>query len=258
MHANRIQSGLCAVLRVPLFTAHAFSISYLCVCSTNASIIAGIAKAVGEAAPDSILLVISNPVNSTLPICAEVLKKQGVYNKGKLFGVTTLDIVRAHTFVAEHQGWDVMDTRVPVVCGHSGVTILPLLSQVANAKFSDADKDAITQRIQTAGDVVVKAKAGGGSATLSMAFAGAQFTNSVLRAMSGEKGIIECTFVESEVQPGVPYFSSPVELGLNGVEKIHGLGQLDAYEEQKLKDALPELKASINKGVQFVHGKSKL
>ncbi len=104
-----------------------------------------------------------------------------------------------------------MDTHVPVVCGHSGATILPLLSQVANAKFSDADKEAITQRIQTAGDLVVKAKAGGGSATLSMAFAGAQFTNSVLRAMSGEKGIIECTFVESEVQPGVPYFSRPVE-----------------------------------------------
>jgi malate dehydrogenase len=228
------------------------------VCSTNAGIIANIAAAVGEAAPDAILLVISNPVNSTVPICAEVLKRKGVYNKNKLFGVTTLDIVRANTFVAEHQGWDVLATHVPVVCGHSGVTIVPLLSQVPNAKFTEADRDAITQRIQTAGDLVVKLKAGGGSATLSMAFAGAQFTDSILRALHGEKGVIECTFVESDVQPGLAYFSSPVELGVNGIEKIHGLGTLDSYEQQKITNALPELKASINKGVQFVKTMSKL
>lgn len=40
-------------------------------------------------------------VNSTIPITAEVFKKHGVYNPNKIFGVTTLDIVRANTFVAE-------------------------------------------------------------------------------------------------------------------------------------------------------------
>ena len=39
--------------------------------------------------------MISNPVNSTVPIAAEVLKSQGVYDKRKLFGVTTLDVVSA-------------------------------------------------------------------------------------------------------------------------------------------------------------------
>ena len=38
--------------------------------------------------------MISNPVNSTVPIAAEVLKAAGVYDKRKLFGVTTLDVVR--------------------------------------------------------------------------------------------------------------------------------------------------------------------
>lgn len=37
--------------------------------------------------------MISNPVNSTVPIAAEVLKAAGVYDKRKLFGVTTLDVV---------------------------------------------------------------------------------------------------------------------------------------------------------------------
>ena len=41
----------------------------------------------------AILNVISNPVNSTVPIAAEVLKSMGKYDKRKLFGVTTLDVV---------------------------------------------------------------------------------------------------------------------------------------------------------------------
>ncbi|GKD93469.1 hypothetical protein Tco_1373306 [Tanacetum coccineum] len=39
--------------------------------------------------------VISNPVNSTVPIPSVVFKKAGTYDERRLFGVTTLDIVRA-------------------------------------------------------------------------------------------------------------------------------------------------------------------
>jgi malate dehydrogenase len=49
------------------------------------------------------VLIISNPVNSTVPIFAEVLKRHNVFNPKKVFGVTTLDVVRANTFVAENQ-----------------------------------------------------------------------------------------------------------------------------------------------------------
>ena len=41
----------------------------------------------------ALLNIISNPVNSTVPIAAEVLKSMGVYDKNRLFGVTTLDVV---------------------------------------------------------------------------------------------------------------------------------------------------------------------
>lgn len=47
-----------------------------------------------------------------------------------IFGVTTLDIVRSNTFVAEVKALEVTKVSVPVIGGHSGVTILPLLSQV--------------------------------------------------------------------------------------------------------------------------------
>ena len=42
--------------------------------------------------PDAVIAIISNPVNSTVPIAAEVMKKHGVYNKNKVLGVTTLDV----------------------------------------------------------------------------------------------------------------------------------------------------------------------
>lgn len=41
--------------------------------------------------------IISNPVNSTVAIAAETLKKMGVYDPKRLFGVTTLDVVRICT-----------------------------------------------------------------------------------------------------------------------------------------------------------------
>lgn len=52
-----------------------------------------------------------------------------------------------------------------------------------------------------------------GSATLSMAYAGARFAFSLLEAMSGKQGVVECAFVRSDVTE-VPYFSTPLQLGV--------------------------------------------
>lgn len=49
----------------------------------------------------AILNIISNPVNSTVPIAAEVLKQKGVYDPKRLFGVTTLDVVSHPTYIWE-------------------------------------------------------------------------------------------------------------------------------------------------------------
>lgn len=213
--------------------------------------------------------IISNPVNSTVPITAEVLKAAGVYDKRKLMGVTTLDIVRANTFVAEAKGLDLRDVDVPVIGGHAGATILPLLSQVRApagtgragvrlllwcsavwlsertvlqavpciwphrvgpaclpcatpqhhntpphaltpaclppsqttppVSFSADELPKLTERIQNAGTEVVEAKAGKGSATLSMAYAAARMAESTLLGLAGEPNIYECAFVDSDV-----------------------------------------------------------
>lgn len=219
--------------------------------NTNASIVKGLAEACAKACPNAMFLIISNPVNSTVPIFAEVLKKAGVYDKRRLFGVTTLDIVRANTFVAENQDFDVLATNVPVIGGHAGTTILPLLSQVPGAKFSEDDIAALTNRIQFGGDEVVKAKDGAGSATLSMAYAGQRFASRLLEAMNGKKDVVECTFVENDVT-SAQYFSTPCRLGPNGVEEVLPYGNLSAAEQATLDAMLPDLKAQAQKGIDFV------
>lgn len=220
--------------------------------STNASIVRDLAKAVAESAPEAKLLVISNPVNSTVPICAEVFKARGVYNPKTLFGVTTLDVVRASRFASEIKGTDPKDEIIPIVGGHSGVTIVPLYSQSNHPDLSSNAE--LIKRVQFGGDEVVKAKDGAGSATLSMAMSGARFAESLLRASQGEKGIIEPTFVDSPLykDQGIDFFSSRVELGPNGVEKILPVGKIDANEEKLLEAAFGDLKKNIEKGVSFV------
>merc|ERR1712098_1018454 len=47
------------------------------------------------------------------------------------------------------------------------------------------------------------------------------------------------------------YFSTPVVLGPNGLEKNLGLGALTAFEQDLLKASLPELNSSIKKGEEF-------
>ncbi|KAL1934844.1 hypothetical protein VTP01DRAFT_7026 [Rhizomucor pusillus] len=222
--------------------------------NTNASIVRDLAEASAKYCPNAHFLIISNPVNSTVPIFAETLKKAGVFNPKRLYGVTTLDVVRASRFVSEVKGKDPKDVKVTVVGGHSGVTIVPLLSQTG-FEFTKEELDALTHRIQFGGDEVVKAKDGTGSATLSMAFAGARFANSVLEAtVGGKKGVIEPSFVQSDLfkNEGVEYFSSNIELGPEGVEKIHGLGELSDYEKELIAKAIPELKKNITKGNSFV------
>merc|ERR1712196_22396 len=216
--------------------------------NTNASIVATLASACAEHCPDAVLAIISNPVNSTVPIAAEIMKKKGVFNPKKVCGVTTLDVCRANTFVGANQGVDPTTLDVPVIGGHAGITILPLLSQTG-LTFSDADRDALTKRIQFGGDEVVQAKAGAGSATLSMAYAGFLFAENVLKAKRGED-IVMCSYVESSITDAA-YFSSPCKFGKDGVEEVMGFGEISAYEQEWFDKMLPELKAQIQKGIDF-------
>ncbi|EMR08037.1 malate dehydrogenase, NAD-dependent [Pneumocystis murina B123] len=211
--------------------------------SINSKIIIELGESIAKFSPNAFILVITNPINSTVPIIAEVLKEYNVFNPKKLFGITTLDSVRLATFVAEHFKTVAEPNcyEIPVIGGHSGTTIIPLISQSKpKVELNQDELKSLVYRVQYAGDEVIEAKNGNGSATLSMAI--------------GHSGIIQSSFI---YLPGIPggdeiikrvnlqFFAVQVELGVDGAQRVKHFGAISQYEEQILDDAIIELEETI-------------
>ncbi len=217
----------------------------------NARVIKGLVEHCARTCPNAMLAIITNPVNTMIPLAAEVLKKAGVYNPRKLFGVTTLDVLRAETFVAQAMKCRAGSLTVPVIGGHSGETILPLFSQVVGQHFTHDELLQMTRHVQNAGTDVVNAKAGGGSATLAMAQAGLRFCLSLVKARQGQPGIVEYAYVEGG-SPHASFFAQAVRLGAEGIEEVMEYGSLSALEHEELESMLPTLRSEIQLGVDFI------
>ncbi|KAK6204282.1 malate dehydrogenase [Scheffersomyces amazonensis] len=242
----------------------------------NASIIRDLVANIGRTAPNAAILIISNPVNSTVPIAAEVLKKLGVFNPKKLFGVTTLDSVRAETFLADllNVSPGSLQGRISVIGGHSGDTIVPLINaspEVAR-KVSNLTTDQYNKfinRVQYGGDEVVKAKNGAGSATLSMAYAGYRFAENVLASLAGKEstaaipdssyiylpGIPGGKELSTKYLKGVDFFSVPVVLEQGQIKSFINpfeILKVTEGETKLVQVALEGLAKSIDQGTAFV------
>jgi malate dehydrogenase len=215
----------------------------------NAGIAKGIVEACGKFCPDAILALIVNPVNSIVPAMAELYAKKGL-NPLNVVGVTTLDCVRANKFVGMAQGKNPRYINVPVIGGHAGTTILPLFSQDKTAAGIDAAKiPDMDKEVQDAGTVVVNAKGGKGSATLSMAYAGARFGSCILAGLQGRRRVA-CAYVKSDLTD-LPYFASKVVFGEKGVVKSLPLGDLSEHETKRLEEVKAALKTEIDTGLAY-------
>jgi len=267
MEPERLRKALagCNVVVIPAGVPRKEGMTRADLFKINAGIVRGIAEGVADVCPEAKVCIISNPVNSTVPVFVGTLIKKGISAEKAhkhVFGVSTLDIVRSNTFISEALGMDVNQLAdVTVVGGHSGVTIVPLLSQIKSksgenlsSKLTAEKIEQLTNRIQNAGTEVVKAKAGAGSATLSMAYAGAKFADAVMRGLDGEKGVNVCTYVKSTVasDKGVDYFASVVTLGSDGIDTIHGLPETTHYEQDLLSVCFENLKTNITTANEFL------
>merc|ERR1719210_742639 len=164
--------------------------------NVNADIAKGLVEACANYCPNAVIALIVNPVNSIVPAMTALWDKAGL-DVRKIVGVTTLDIVRANKFVSEKLNCDVKDVDIPVIGGHAGTTILPLFSQDAfGRKIPAADIAEMDKKVQDAGTVVVEAKKGKGSATLSMAYAGARLGVAIVKGLCGAASPVKCYFVD--------------------------------------------------------------
>ncbi|KAJ2500553.1 hypothetical protein GGH96_002596 [Coemansia sp. RSA 1972] len=232
--------------------------------SINASIIHELIEAVADVCPHALIAIITNPLNSTVPIAARVLKSKGCYNPKRLFGITTLDSIRASRFVRDMCEIDAMELRVPVVGGHSGNTIVPLLSMaLPQMNLSQKEMEDLVERIQYGGDEVVKAKDGRGEATLSMAYAGARFTSSLVRAVGGAR-VAESAFVPLAADAqgahqirrlgatSLDFFAVPIELCETGTLRIVPLAcEPNMLELKAIAIAARTLKDNIAHGTKY-------
>lgn len=220
--------------------------------ASNAKIVQEMGTAIAKICPQAIVGLITNPVNSCIPVLCEVMMKEQKFDPRRVIGVTTLDAVRAATFVGIANNINPSTLDIPVICGHSGITIVPLLSQ-CNPTVDIPEKLAaqITENIREAGTKVVEAKAGAGSATIAMAWAGAKFAMKLARGLRGETNIVTCGYVLSDICD-TKYFALPMMLGRNGIRVTYGLPKMNDYEQELLGHAIPELRKNVDKGIDFV------
>jgi malate dehydrogenase len=87
-----------------------------------------------------------------------------------------------------------------------------------------------------------------------------RFVKSILKAVSGESGIVEETYLylpgipggkEIAAELGVDYFAVPVEFGPQGAKKAYPIGPISDYEKKLLAIAVEELRGNVKKGIDF-------
>ncbi|XP_012282333.1 probable malate dehydrogenase, mitochondrial [Orussus abietinus] len=221
----------------------------------NADVLADLIPAIIRHCPRSLVAVITEPVNSLIPMVHEMYKKVGVQEEGRLFGVTSLDCVRANTFAAQILGLPPECVLVPVIGGSCPQTCVPLLSKAKPSnEFTAEEVNKLVRSLRNSSNEVRREYGGGGSSTLAMAFAAARFCVSLCKGLRDQKGVVECAYVRSCVVPEVSYFSAPILLGPNGVQKHLGVPPLEGKECKLVDDAIPPLKAAIKKGEALALG----
>lgn len=243
----------------------------------TAPLVEPVMHAIAASASPAVVGVVSGPVNAIVPFCAEVLKREQRFDPRKLLGVTSLDVVRTRRLVAEALAMNPFDVNVPVVGGRGGVTACPLIAQTG-LRLAPEDVSRITIQVQQYGSPfapppppssgastseekkTAEVTLSSNSSTteyspvsLSLAAATCEFSVSVLKALRGDYGILECALVESTMRPETPFFSSRVQLGRDGVESIQPLGHLNGYETEIVEKAVRELAQDVQAGIDWAH-----
>ena len=211
----------------------------------NADIVVRLVRSAAKFCPDACVAIITNPVNTLVPLAARVLEAAGCYNPKKLFGVTLLDALRAETFVCRSQRLlDPSNLFISVIGGHSDTTMLPLFSHVNGVEMTEEIMDDLVAKVRKGGTFVVDAKAGAGSATLSMAAAAARFSLVIARGMLGDPLAVSSAFVDHAVCD-TRFFAQPLRFGKDGIAEYLPIGPLDSREKRALEEILPLLRKDI-------------
>ncbi len=211
---------------------------------TNANILTQVTKQVVQYSPNSILVVVSNPLDAM----AYVVKKVSGFPKERVVGMAgVLDSARFKTFVAEAAGVSVEDVYGFVYGGH-GDTMVPMtrFCSIAGAPLeaflSKAKIQEIVTRTQNGGAEIVNLLKTG-SAFYAPAASVVQMVESIVR---DKKRILPCAcWLEGEYGINNLFVGVLCKLGSKGVEHIVEL-ELSAEEKAGLKKSADSVKQLID------------
>jgi malate dehydrogenase len=213
---------------------------------TNYKIMSDVVNKVTAVAPNSILIIVSNPLDAM----AQAAFKQSKFNRERVIGMAgVLDSARYRTFIAEELKVSVENVTAFVLGGHGDTMVpLPRYSSVAGIPIAElmdkATIERIVQRTRDGGAEIVK-HLKTGSAFYAPSAAAVEMVEAILK---DKKKILPCAaYLQGEYGINGYYIGVPCKLGERGLEQIIEI-KLTPEEEKALKksaDSVKELCAVI-------------
>jgi malate dehydrogenase len=208
----------------------------------NQEIVTQVVEQVVKQSPNSILVVVTNPLDAMAQVALHV----SGFPRERVIGMAgVLDTARFRTFIAQELGASVRDVQAYVLGGH-GDTMVPLsrMCTVAGVPISEllpAERiEQIVQRTRDGGAEIVKLL-GSGSAYFAPSAAVLQMIDSIVL---DKKMILPCAvYLKGEYGIRDLYVGVPAKLGAKGLEQIVEI-ELTENERgllQKSADAVKEL-----------------
>jgi malate dehydrogenase len=210
----------------------------------NLGIMKDVAENIKEQAPQSFVIVISNPLDAMV----YAFYKISGFPKNQVVGMAgSLDSTRLRTFIAMETGYSVQDVTCMVLGGH-GDTMVPItrLATIGGVPVSDlvsAERlSEIEERTRFAGGEIVKLF-GNGSAFYAPAQSAIEMAESFIK---DKKRVIPCaSLCQGEFGVDGYFIGVPTVIGADGVERILEF-ELKDHEKEALNNTLVAVQKTVS------------
>lgn len=219
--------------------------------ATNVKIVGAVAEQVAKAAPQAVLIVVSNPLDAMV---YTAWKKSGFPTQRVVGQAGCLDIARYRTFIAMELNVSVEDITALLMGGHGDDMVpLPRYTSVAGIPVTQlipkARLDAIVERAKQGGGEIVKLM--GTSAYYAPASGTVQMAEAIIR---DKKRILPCAaYCQKEYGIGGYFVGVPCVLGAAGVERVIEV-ELAAAERDALNTSVSHVKELVQVAEGFLKG----
>jgi len=221
--------------------------------ATNSKIMQSVSEGIKEYAPNSFVIVISNPLDAMVTLCQRITG----FPKNRVLGMAgVLDSARFASFIAWELGVSVKDVTAMVLGGH-GDDMVPLIryanvygipvTYLLEKKYGDK------QKAKEVMDAMVKRTAGAGGEVVALLKTGSAFYSPASSAIAMAEAILRdqkrvlpvCALLEGEYGVNGYYVGVPCVLGENGIEKIIEL-ELNEEEQAMFNESVSHVKALVD------------